>query len=412
MLFVAPTLEMNGVSTFILRIAKECKLNHSKFGVLVLTSKVDPAIQESIKAQCSIYYLHDFLKYSPLKFLSKTPLVPFLPLKTNALTHLFEEYSSKIHISSVFGLLFVHLLYQKFNINMNCNLAIYHQNEFVFRTRSFYFVESMKVLVKEFKDNAFIFFNSICHETYTQFFQRSFEGSPILPIGVNISSEAVLQDYSKSRKIVSIGNLYEFKQYNQLIINLMPQLLKIDSRFTYEIYGDGPFRPQLEELILKLNLKNVFLKGQFKYELLNQTLKDTFLFVGSGTAIIEAASLYIPSMVGIESVKAPITYGYLSDVHDLTYNEYVPTRKTEPMLNKITFILDEVNWKKVASNCRKKTEEFSISKTYQGFVSSTDTYSTKIKINYFRIIFSILYCALLHVLRIDTAFKNRRNQTI
>ena len=45
------------------------------------------------------------------------------------------------------------------------------------------------------------------------------------------------------------------------------------------------------------------------------------LFVGSGTAIVEAASFGIPSVIGIENCSEPVSYGFLTDVPGFSYNE-------------------------------------------------------------------------------------------
>jgi hypothetical protein len=50
-------------------------------------------------------------------------------------------------------------------------------------------------------------------------------------------------------------------------------------------------------------------------------LRDAWLFVGSGTALIEAAACGIPALVGIESEPSPVSYGFLHDIEGIDYQE-------------------------------------------------------------------------------------------
>jgi len=44
------------------------------------------------------------------------------------------------------------------------------------------------------------------------------------------------------------------------------------------------------------------------------------IFIGSGTSIIQSASLGVCSIVGIESMERPLTYGFFYDVAKFDYN--------------------------------------------------------------------------------------------
>src|SRR5690606_32408125 len=53
----------------------------------------------------------------------------------------------------------------------------------------------------------------------------------------------------KSRRIVSIGQLAHFRTYNYYMVHIMEKLIKIDSEFTYHIYGAGQGEDDLRDLI-------------------------------------------------------------------------------------------------------------------------------------------------------------------
>ncbi len=145
-------------------------------------------------------------------------------------------------------------------------------------------------------------------------------------------------------------------------------------------------------------------------------MNGAFLFVGSGTAIVEASALGIPSVVGIESSQDPVTFGYLSDIPGFSYNELNESQKTVPMYNVIEKItLDIASWKKVSKDCRNKASQFSIVHTVDGFekvvtnkccigISEVDEY------NNLKLCFSFLLLGLKQLLRVDKAFSQRRHK--
>lgn len=113
------------------------------------------------------------------------------------------------------------------------------------------------------------------------------------------SSEVKLNE--KDINFVSVGRLHEQKGYDLLIKSIakLKQDKLLPKNFHFRLYGDGPQKEILENLVKEYNLQdNVFLMGKvmnpYKY------LKDSDLFILSsryeafGLVIIEAMTLGIP----------------------------------------------------------------------------------------------------------------------
>ena len=66
------------------------------------------------------------------------------------------------------------------------------------------------------------------------------------------------------------------------------------------------------------------LKEKIDYSKMPEVLKDVYLFIGMGTAIIEAAYAKVPSVVCIESLTTPYSYGYLYEMEDYNFGELDP----------------------------------------------------------------------------------------
>jgi len=77
----------------------------------------------------------------------------------------------------------------------------------------------------------------------------------------------------------------------------------------------------IQDKISRLNLvDNIHLKGQLIYSNFGKIITNYDLFIGSGTAIIEASSLGVCSIVGVESIQSPQSYGYFTSCADFDYN--------------------------------------------------------------------------------------------
>lgn len=105
----------------------------------------------------------------------------------------------------------------------------------------------------------------------------------------------------KELNFVSVGRLHEQKGYDKLIkaINQLSLEKELPKNFKFRLYGDGPQRGYLQELITKYNLQDkVFLMGKVQnpYKYLNGS--DMFIlpsrYEAFGLVIIEAMTLGIP----------------------------------------------------------------------------------------------------------------------
>lgn len=417
MLILANTLSFNGGTTFILRLCREFLRRGKKIGVLVLINDVDKALLLEIEKYADVYFLGDYLR--PLCYWSfNSQLGIFFPLDFKALRELLQRYDNSVHVMGVFGLLFAARFIKRQSIPLKVSVGIYHQNEFMFSGVNYYFARAAKEMISKIGADAVIFLNEGNRLSYTNFFACDFSSSVLVPVGIDlpVMDSDIYGDNSSSR-IVSIGNLFSFKSYNSHIINCMPCFLKDNPAVVYEIYGAGPFESNLKELVVSLNIEHaVSFKGQISYSKFAEVLAGAFLFVGSGTAIVEAAALGVPSLIGIESTREPITYGFLSDVAGLSYNEMDTNKSTYSIKDSIKSIfIDSNEWRHVALKCKEKASEFSIVHTVNGFeeqssrgfrleVEGVEAYSN------IRALFTFFFCGIMHRLGVDAEFANRRNQ--
>jgi hypothetical protein len=166
-----------------------------------------------------------------------------------------------------------------------------------------------------------LFFSEGIRKLYTKHKRIDFSNANTFRMGVvDRKNPQISGALNQSIKIVAIGRLVEFKTYNLYMLHVVKNLLGKGFNVQFDIYGDGPLEQVIQNEITSLNLNNVHLKGSLDYLKFDETVAQYDLFVGSGTAVIQAASLGVASIVGVENVVEPKTYGYFNAVHQYEFN--------------------------------------------------------------------------------------------
>jgi glycosyltransferase involved in cell wall biosynthesis len=110
--------------------------------------------------------------------------------------------------------------------------------------------------------------------------------------------------------LLSVGRLARMKGYNLYMIEVVKRLVKKGYDVTWTVYGDGPLEEQVKTKVVSESLQDrIFLKGRLEHSDFGKVLSDAYLFVGMGTAIIEASYARVPGVVAIANDVDGITYG-------------------------------------------------------------------------------------------------------
>lgn len=414
MILIVSNLEFHGVTTFISRLSKRLHHEGQKPAVLVIYGEGDKGMQDKIAQVADIYYLKDFFQYP--RFPSVSHLNVFRKINIDKFQReIVNCYGSNVHVTGILGLALALGLHRGLS-NLKISVGVYHQREFDYKYPFFDLFSTYILKCFSLMDSAqVLFFNEFNRAEYAKRFNSQWVNSRIVPIGIDVKSkEGIHFEQFEKGKIVSVGQLLPFKTYNEAIIRLMPSLLKEYSYLRYFIYGDGSERSRLEQMVAEKALDGkVIFCGTVRYEEFSSVVGDANVFIGSGTALLEAAALGVPSIVGIEGNQKADTYGFLSDIKGLSYNENipgVPRREIQACLREV-LAKNSQDRSKVGEACFVKAQQFSMEQTVRGLQESFDEISTK-AISYSRMKAFIYFfvVALLDKLGIDRSYRNRRNQ--
>lgn len=415
MIFIANVLVMNGGTTFILRMAREYHRQGRRCAVLLLSDRCDPELVDELGRFADIIRLWNFLPERGRLF--RSLLGVFAPLTFSDLEEALLPYGKHIHAMSVFGLILGKRLVAE-RPNWKLSVGVYHQNEFMFRPPPFYFAHQAIAQFRSMPAESVIFFNEFSRDNYRQHFGNDdYYQSTILPIGVSIDQPPVPLNNSPRQRIVSIGNLEHFKTYNSHMVEIVAELADKYPNLRYDIYGKGPSEQSLVSLIHNLGIADrVSLHGTLDYARIRETIAHADLFVGSGTALIEAAAVGRPALIGIKSIDHPETYGFLCDAKGYSYNENNPFEPKVPIIELVDRIFSDPNyWAEVARKCAHKAHEFSVARTVHGFDEVSGNINSVIEplstMQLTRMALSAAWLGISARFGLTKSFGERRNQS-
>lgn len=322
MLFIYGALPVGGIETFFMRMAKERhRLGlHTTILLLSLPHESNPELLNEMKKYANVLFPDDiFLNLG--KFTRRLPLL--VPVKKRALERILENVD-QIHASDGMHALVGYRLSNMLNKNIIVTVGFYHYIKFLWGGDNVAWHEKVnrKFIFDFLPEKSLLFFSEGNRQLYIKHKRKKLTDANTFRLGVIDKKDIkVSGEVNLPIKIVAIGRLVDFKTYNFYMIKVLKNLKTKGFNVQFDIYGDGPLKAQIADEINKAGLsESIHLKGTLDYLKFDEIVSNYNLFIGSGTAIIQAAALGLPSIVGVENVIEAETYGYFSDVNQYEYN--------------------------------------------------------------------------------------------
>lgn len=350
-LFIHHALTLGGIETLIVKLCK--KLQEQGHVVYLI---VEPGGHSSLTGVIgnyakvievkSLYSL--FVNYSRFKKLPIERIYCFGPLQM------------------IIGL----WLKQRIYPSSRVLIGTYHPREY-YSTRNPkpHLQRVIEELVNYFPDQNILFMNSACKEQHAKALGRDFAQASIIPIPVDFEQSSP-KAKGLIKKIVSIGRIVNFKRYNFAMIGVMEELKAGGYDFEYHIYGDGEEFAELAEAVKASPVRqHIYLHGPLDYAKLPQILQESFLYVGMGTTVVEAASLGVPALIAIESEAKALTYGLFGQTDASNLGEKSDTLTKYSLAEKIIAIdaLDAAAYELLSRQSLEASKAFHIDEVVQQY---------------------------------------------
>jgi glycosyltransferase involved in cell wall biosynthesis len=322
MLFIYRVLPIGGIETFFLRMAKE---RHSlgKHTSILLLSKPEDSNQEilnEIGKYAQVLFPKDIFINVPVLSIY-FPLL--IPIKKLSIKKKLAEID-QVHVFDGMHALLGYRISSFLNKNLPITIGFYHYIRYLWggNNVAFHEAKNREFIFKYLPKESLMLFNEGNRELYTKYKKMDFSNSNTFSMGVvDKKSIEVSGEIKKPLRIVAVGRLVEFKTYNLYMIDVIKNLLEKGVEIQFDIYGDGPYKETIVDIIKGNGVSEyAHLKGSLDYLKFDKTVAEYDLFIGSGTAIIQAAALGLPCIVGVENFIKPKSYGYFCDVSHFQYN--------------------------------------------------------------------------------------------
>lgn len=330
MLIIYSALRLGGIETFFVRLARERRRQGKLTNVLLLDnySDNDPELFQQMCEVASVYTFEDVFYDFP--FLRRRFNL-LTPIKRHGVEKVLEG-TTQIHVTNGENALLADRLLNLGKRRLPITVGVYHSLEFAWGGNRLPYFERInrKFVLKHLPSD-----NLMCFAASTKKFMQDrlsvkIENAKEFRLGVieNASGRrrklpkfSAVGSQDAPLKICAVGRLVEFKRYNLWMLDVVKSLQEKGVSVLFDIYGDGPLAEKIKATIRSKSLEDsVRMLGSFEYSKFDEVVSGYDIFVGSGTAIIQAASCGIPSIIGIESLNSPVSYGFFSDYSEHEYH--------------------------------------------------------------------------------------------
>lgn len=321
MLFIYGTLGLGGIETFFVRMAKERFTNGLSTKILLqYPEKSDNQLLNEMQKYAEVVSVKEIMLNIP-KITASFPLA--IPLKKNKVLNLLDGVK-QIHVSDGMDGLLAYKLIQLINYNIPITVGFYHHIKFAWGGKdvSYYEKTNRKFVLNYLPKKSLLTFSKDVIDYYkNNQMQVNLTDANTFRIGtVDEKSITMTGILSEPLKICSIGRLVDLKTYNFYMIGIIASLSKKGIKIEFDIYGDGPLKKEIIKEIEFYNMQeHIRIKGSFAYSEFDNIVSLYDMFIGTGTAIIQASSMGVCSIIGIEDTEEPKSYGYFCDFYNRQY---------------------------------------------------------------------------------------------
>ncbi|TWT80137.1 Glycosyl transferases group 1 [Planctomycetes bacterium CA13] len=224
-----------------------------------------------------------------------------------------------------------------------------------------------------------LYMNEAMRQIHEHRMDRPLPTSPIWKLPVEVCDSENVFPNRQSGIILSVGRLTQFKGYNLYMPRVLRQLLNEGYDTQWHVIGDDePNTRELvkEEMIAECKRLGVLdrctMHGIVPYEELRQHFAKSTVFVGMGTAMLEASACGVPSVCAVVDDMDGLSYGYLWNQPPGCVGERLTSREpNKKVVNLLRNVLnaDERSYLEFTEKARASVRQFELEDRMNEFFS-------------------------------------------
>jgi glycosyltransferase involved in cell wall biosynthesis len=218
-------------------------------------------------------------------------------------------------------------------------VGIFHPRDFFRENERPHLHAANYVLAHALGVESLFFMNRECRESHAAVLGNRFRSSSIVPVPIDRRPHSWTPlPRRRSLRIACVGRIVPFKAYNFYIPKLADELRQAGVEVEFDIYGHGSHTEDLKRLIEEepKSVRTKF-KGELPISEFDEVIASYDLFIGMGTAALQAAQLGVPTLLAIDG-EPDTTYGFLSQV------PFGNVGERDPLLKRSSFLAEIVSF--------------------------------------------------------------------
>jgi len=205
-------------------------------------------------------------------------------------------------------------------------------------------------------DESKLFMSRTVRRNHERSYNRSMSCSSVCVLPIDVLKYRLVARNPCRTRIVSVGRLVDFKTYNLYMLDVVRSLREAGIPVTWDVYGTGPLLKEMQRKALRWGLcDSVLFHGAIPYEQFGDIMCSAGVFVGMGTALLEAAACGVPSIVAVPHEVEGRTYGWVYDLPLGNVGEWQDTSPTQMISNLIENLIGMTEFE-YSKECKKSQD--------------------------------------------------------
>jgi glycosyltransferase involved in cell wall biosynthesis len=323
--FFVGQLQIGGIETYIVRIAKALHKAGHKVSVAIIKNRVDTELLATLSEVAVVTILGHasrltLLNVNPPAISDNVDLV-FATGRTSLL------YAAKASSKAARPVRLV--------------TGVYSQFEFLPRQHDYRYEVCMQIL-RQIGHHNLVFATEGCREDHARAVDSSWRSSRISPLLIDLAvmggdAQRENGQIASPLRMLSVGRFVPFKTYNYYMPRVVRQLLDRGLAVRWDVYGDGVCAEQLQQQIMAHGVSDaVTVHPPVPYAELSSVFDTGDVYIGSGTTLLQASAVGLPSIVALDDSLEPVTPGYVCHRSSTLTSDFLEGEPLFPVADVIT----------------------------------------------------------------------------